>query len=103
MAGNGNEKQCESFRESVASMANGNGKGKGWETLTARPVLNWQRVGAAGRSVPDPAGGGRSGWRSGRGRPDRWPFVPGVVVDGRARHFVFIRESPGVIVMVFCS
>ena len=30
---------------------------KGRETLTARPVLNWQRVGAAGRSVPDPAGG----------------------------------------------
>ena len=59
MAGNGNEKQCESFRESVASMASGNGKGKG------------------------------------KGK-DRGMF-PG------ARHFIIIRESPGVIVMVFCS
>ena len=30
-------------------------------------------------------------------------FILGVAADGRARRFIIDRESPGVIVMVFCS
>ena len=63
MAGNGNEKQCESFR--------------------AVAVLIRDSFSAAG--VVFPAG------------------VLGVAAGGRARHFIIVRESPGVIVMVFCS
>ena len=70
-------------------------KEKAGESFTVRSVLNWLafvpvmavliRDSILSAGVVFPAG------------------VLGVAADGRARRFIIVRESPGVIVMVFCS
>ena len=63
---------------------------KGRETLTARPVLNWRRVEAAGRSVPDPAGGtfGLLAFRA-------WP----VLIDGRSFRARLLTAGQGILLL----